>query len=261
MRLFNHLIVPLAGLLAVASVFFPLAMLAGEPTSKLVMVGLKKNMEATLFMPAGVGPFPSVVVLHTSQGMTEADRQYCARLAREGFICIAPAFLRAHGIRQETKMDTFTTDREAIVADLQQIIGELNRLPNARPGAVGVVGFSNGGFFAVLLAARRSIRAGVAYYGALAGVGQPLPANPFLQGFTASSAPVLILAGENDTTMGIPPVRRLEEIMKAAGAPHEVIFYRDAEHGFDRNNLRPGNGAAGADAWARTLAFFSANLR
>jgi carboxymethylenebutenolidase len=248
-------------MLALALAFRAVPAVAGEPTSRLVMVGVKKNMEATLFTPAGPGHFPSVVVLHTSQGMTEVDRQYCARLAREGFICIAPAFLRAHGIRLETKMETFTTDREAIMADLQQIIGELNRLPNARPGAVGAVGFSNGGFFSVLLAARGSIKAGVAYYGALMGVGQKLPANPFLQSFTAASAPVLVLAGENDTTMGMPPVRLLEQIMKAAGAPHEVVFYRDAEHGFDRNNLRPGNGAAGADAWARTLAFLRSNAR
>jgi carboxymethylenebutenolidase len=234
---------------------------AGDPISQLVMVGVKKNMEATLYTPDGPGPFPSVLVLHTSLGIGEIDRQYCARLAREGFICIAPAFLRAHGIRLETKMETFTTAREAIMADLGQIIGELNRLPNARPGAVGAVGFSNGGYFSVLLAARGSVRAGVAYYGALMGVGQPLPANPFLQSFTATSAPVLVLAGENDTTMGTQPVRRLEEIMKAAGAPHEIIFYRDAEHGFDRNNLRPGNGAAGADAWRRTLAFLRSNLR
>lgn len=247
--------------MAPVTAFGPPLAAAGELTSKVVTVGVEKNMEATLYTPDGPGPFPTVLVLHTSLGLTEADRQYCARLAREGFICIAPAFLRAHGIRLETKMETFTTEREAIMADLRQIIGELDRLPNARPGAVGAVGFSNGGFFSVLLAARGSVRAGVAYYGALAGVGQTLPENPVLQSFTAASAPVLVLAGENDTTIGIPPVRRLEEIMRAAGAPHEVIFYRDAEHGFDRNKLRPGNGAAGADAWLRTLAFLRSNLR
>src|SRR5258707_4833080 len=122
MRLFRPRTMALTALLALAMALLPPAAMAGEPTSRLVMVGVKKNMEATLFTPDGPGPFPSVMVFHTSQGMTEADRQYCARLAREGFICIAPAFLRAHGIRQETKMDTFTTDREAIVADFHQIL-------------------------------------------------------------------------------------------------------------------------------------------
>ena len=131
----------------------------------------------------------------------------------------------------------------------------MNGLPNARAGAVGAVGFSNGGFFSVLLAAERKIKAGVAYYGALLGVGQPLAANPFRQSFTSGSSPVLILMGENDTTMGPPPVRMLEAIMKGVGAPYEIKFYPDAEHGFDRNNVRPGNDAAKIDAWPRTLAF------
>jgi carboxymethylenebutenolidase len=234
---------------------------AAEPNSRMVMVGVRGNMEATLYTPDGSGPFPSVVVIHTSQGITEVDRQYCAQLAREGFICIVPAFLRAYGIKQDMKMAAFTTDREAILADFRQIIGELDRLPKAKPSAVGAVGFSNGGFFSVLLAAQRQVKTGVAYYGALAGVMQPLPNNPFLQSFTAASAPVLLLAGQNDTTLGTQPVRHLAEIIKAAGAPYELILYPDAEHGFDRNNLRPGNGAAAADAWRRTLDTLRRDLR
>jgi carboxymethylenebutenolidase len=245
-------------LIAVASVL--LAMPAGAQSSRTVKVGTKRAMEATLFTPAGAGPFASVLVLHTSLGVAEADRQYCARLAREGFRCIVPAFLRAHGIRQETKRSAFTTDREAILADFRQIIDELNRLPDARPGAVAAVGFSNGGFFSLLLAAQGSIKAGVAYYSALMGVGQPQAANPFLQSFSAASAPVLVLAGENDTTIGMAPVRMLENILKTSGASHELRTYRDAEHGFDRNNLRPGNEAAAGDAWQRTLAFLRRHL-
>jgi carboxymethylenebutenolidase len=232
-----------------------------QPTSRMVTVGVRGNMEATLYVPEGPGPFPSIVVIHTSQGITEVDRQYCAKLAREGFICIVPAFLRAYGIKQDIKMLTFTQDREAIMADFRQTIGLLNGLPTARPGAVGAIGFSNGGFFSVLLAAQQQVKGGVAYYGALLGVMQPRANNPFLQSFTAASAPVLLLAGANDSTMGMEPVRALEGIIKTAGAPYELIAYPDAEHGFDRNNLRPGNGVAGADAWARTFVFLRKNLR
>lgn len=233
---------------------------AGEPSSRMLSVGVKRNMEATLYTPDGPGPFPSVMVLHTSQGLTEADRSYCAQLAREGFICIVPAFLRAHAIVQERKLETFTTAREAILADFRQIADELNRQPKARPGAVGAVGFSNGGFFSVLMAAQRSIKAGVAYYGALLGVGQPRDKNPFLQAYDAQSAPVLLLAGANDSTMGTEPVRMLEKIIQNAHAPYELIMYPDAEHGFDRNMIRPGNKTAGPDAWKRTLAFLRGNV-
>jgi len=234
---------------------------SAEPTSRLVQVGVKGKMEATLYEPDGSGPFASVIVIHTSQGLVEVDRQYCARLAREGFRCIVPAFLRAYGIRQDAKEAAFTSDREAILADFRHIAGMMDGLPGARRGAVGAVGFSNGGLFSVLLAAQRSVKAGVAYYGALMGVGQPLDRNPFRQSFTSASSPVLVLMGENDTTLGPPPVRMLEEIMKSAGAPYTIKFYPDAEHGFDRNNLRPGNEAAKNDAWPRTLAFLRQYVR
>ena len=46
---------------------------------------------------------------------------------------------------------------------------EIDALPKARKGAVGAVGFSNGGFFAMLLAATNRVKAGVSYYGALDG--------------------------------------------------------------------------------------------
>src|SRR4029079_7308360 len=58
--------------------------MAGTFKRQEVTVGTRKNMEATLFIPDGPGPFPSVLVMHTSFGITEADRGYCANLAREG---------------------------------------------------------------------------------------------------------------------------------------------------------------------------------
>jgi carboxymethylenebutenolidase len=234
---------------------------AADSQSEMLTVGVRHNMEATLYTPDGPGPFPSVIVFHTSQGLIEHDRSYCASLAREGFLCIVPAFLRAYGIRQDLKEATFTTDREALLADFRQIIDQLDKHPKARPGVVGAVGFSNGGFFSVLLAAQGAIKAGVAYYGALMGVGQPLARNPFLQAYTSASAPVLLLAGGNDSTLGMEPVGMLEKIIKDARAPYELIVYPDAEHGFDRNSTRSGNGAAGTDAKVRTLAFLRANVK
>ena len=59
-------------------------------TTQTVTVGVRKNMEATLFTPNGPGPFPTVLEMHTSGGISEADRGYCANLARAGYICIAP---------------------------------------------------------------------------------------------------------------------------------------------------------------------------
>jgi len=234
---------------------------AFDYTSQTVTVGVHKNMEATLFIPKGPGPFPTILEMHTSGGIQEADRGYCANLAREGYICIAPAFLRAHGITNaELRRKSFTSEAKPIFDDFVEIIGELNALPQAKKGATGAVGFSNGGFFAVLLAATRKVQAGVSYYGALDGARTQPDLPLFRKWFTAQSSPVLVLAGENDTTIGMEPPHKLEEIMKAVGARYEIKYYPATGHDFDRSGgTGPNNAASAADAWQRTLAFLRAN--
>ncbi len=234
---------------------------AADFTSQIVTVGVRKNMEATLFTPNGPGPFPTILEMHSSGGIQEADRGYCANLAREGYICIAPAFLRAHGITNpELRRKSFTSEAKPIVEDFVEIIGGLDALPKARRGAVGAVGFSNGGFFAAMLAAIGKVKAGVSYYGAFNGAGTWPNLDPFQKRFTAASSPLLVLAGESDATIGMKPPLKLEEIMKAAGARYEIKYYPGTGHDFDRSgSTGPDNVASSADAWQRTLAFLRAN--
>ena len=255
------MLVGVAGL-SVALTLAAVPAFAGEPTSQAVRVGVHHNMEATLYTPDGPGPFPTLLLMHTSAGLTETDKGWCLKLAREGFICIVPAFLLAHGnLKGELRRLAFTQAAQEIYDDFVETIGELNRLPKARPGAVGAIGFSNGGYFALWLAATRQVKAGVSYYGALQGAGTDPQLTRFAKTFNAQSSPVLELAGQDDTTIGMKAVNRLEGILKTSGAPHEVKIYPDTEHDFDRTNMRPGNQAAAADAWPRTLAFFRRYLQ
>ena len=242
-----------------ASILAAATATAADFTSQTV--GVRKNMEATLYTPNGPGPFPTVLVMHTSGGISEADRGYCANLAREGYICIAPAFLRAHGITSpELRRKAFTSEARAIIEDFVSIVAELDALPKAKRGATGAVGFSNGGYFAAILAASQRVKAAVAYYGAFNGAGTQNDLKPMQERFTSASAPLLILAGESDATIGMKPPRRLEEILKAIGARHEIVTYPNAGHDFERSgSTGPGNAAAAADAWRRTLAFLRAN--
>ena len=75
--------------------FFAGAALAG---SSDIMVGVKHEMKAQLFVPEGPGPFPGVLVLHTSGGLQPADTAFAERLAKDGYVALVPAFLDAYGI-------------------------------------------------------------------------------------------------------------------------------------------------------------------
>lgn len=87
-----------ASLFVAALAFAGTSAAAADFAQQTLMMGVRKNMETTLYVPKGPGPFPTILVMHTSAGISETDRGYCANLAREGYICAAPAFLRAHGI-------------------------------------------------------------------------------------------------------------------------------------------------------------------
>lgn len=168
-------------------------------TQQTQMVGLRKNMETTLYVPKGPGPYPTILVMHTSGGISEADRGYCANLAREGYICTAPAFLRAHGINSpELRRKAFTTDARAILDDFRSIVQEMQAMPQARKGAACVVGFSNGGYFAAMIASGGRVKAAVSYYGTFTGANTDPTMSRMSERWNAQSSPLLILAGEGD---------------------------------------------------------------
>lgn len=125
---------------------------------------------------------------------------------------------------------------------------------------LGAVGFSNGGYFALWLAATNQIQAGVSYYGAVTGGGTDPGLDRFRQTFTTHSAPVLILHGTNDLTVPFEKAAALNSFLTSIGAPHEFHLYDGADHRFERT-YGDANIAAAGDAWARTLAFLNANLR
>jgi hypothetical protein len=87
-------------LFVAALVFVGTSAAAADFSRQTLTMGVGKNMETTLYVPRGAGPYPTVLVMHTSGGISEADRGYCANLAREGYICAAPAFLRGARYQQ-----------------------------------------------------------------------------------------------------------------------------------------------------------------
>ena len=223
-----------------------------------VMVGVKQNMHAVLIMPDGGGPYPAILLLHTSGGLKQADLDYGQRLSQQGYVVLVPAFLAAYGITPRGRMATFTTDADAIYGDFVAALDMLERNPQVAGHKLGAIGFSNGGYFAMWLAATGKVQAGVSYYGALTGAGTDGALRRFEGAFNKSSAPVLILHGMADATVPVTAAQRLGQIVAAAGSPYEIKLYDGAGHGFDRALPET---AAAADAWQRTSAFFAKYLK
>lgn len=249
--------VRLGGLIAAAVAFaFP-----ALGASSKVTVGVHRHMEATLIAPDGPGPYPAVLVLHTSGGLKSADIEYAERLSKEGYVCLVPAFMAAYGITGRTRRDTFTTYARDVYDDLVSAIETLRRNEKVDGEKVAALGFSNGGYFATWLAATAKVDAGVAYYGAFSGAGTDIELTRFSSTFSAASAPVLILHGEADRTVPVAAAERLSSIVKRAGSPYEIHLYPGADHGFERDLKSEDTKVAAEDAWSRTQAFLGKWLR
>jgi carboxymethylenebutenolidase len=231
--------------------------LADEAT---ITVGVKQNMSAYLYTPDGPGPYPGILLLHTSGGLGGADIAYAKQLMAQNYVVLVPAFMAAYGITGRTRQTTFTTFAEPIYADFVAALDTLAREPKVAGRKLGAIGFSNGGYFAMWLAATNKVQAGVAYYGAFSGAGTDRGLSRFRSVFNKGSAPVLILHGTADEIVPVVAAQHLNSIIVSAGSPHEFHLYDGAGHQFERVGGSQ-NAAAAADAWPRTLGFFTKYLR
>jgi carboxymethylenebutenolidase len=74
-------------------------------------------------------------------------------------------------------------------------------------------------------------------------------------------APVLGLFGGLDKGIPVDSVRAMEQSLKANGRPVSITVYADANHAFANASGQAYNATAAEDAWKKSLAFFSTNLR
>lgn len=228
--------------------------------STSIKVGVNQNMNATLLTPDGPGPYPAILLMHTSGGLQGADMEYAKRLLQEGYVVLVPAFMEAYAIQAKTRPLTFTTHAQAVYADFVASLDLLKRHEKVDGKKLGAIGFSNGGYFALWLAATRQVRAGISYYGALSGAGTDTQLSRFREVFTSTSAPVLVLHGADDSTVPINVAVRLGALLTTAQSPHELHQYAGAEHRFERDR-GAGNEAAATDAWQRTLRLLGKSLK
>ncbi|HTR88146.1 MAG TPA: dienelactone hydrolase family protein [Reyranella sp.] len=231
-----------------------------EPTRTEMIVGLRHNINAVLFTPQGPGPFPGIMLLPTADGMNVADENYCRKLAEAGYVCLAHDFIRTYVIGGYDGREPLLNNRAEIYPDLIHVEQQIKTLPKVRPGGIGTIGFSAGGFFALGLASRHATMAAVSYYPALGKVSHTPREVRLEHSFSRESAPVLIFHGTVDH-IPVQAVQNIDQAMTEAGAPHELKIYPYAGHIFERDFSQPGNQAAAADAWIRTLEFFKRHMQ
>ena len=201
------------------------------------------------------GRGPGVLVLHEAWGLVDHVRDVCDRLARAGFVALAPDLYggRVAEDLPEARRLASELESERVGADLDAGVAALLNHDGVDGPRVGVVGFCMGGHLALLAATRNArVSAAVDFYGVL----PHLPLD--LSGLDAA---VLAIFAENDEHIGAEAVEALRAAFRSAGKRATFHVQPGVRHAF-MNDARPDrhDAAAAAEGWDRMLAFLRAEL-
>jgi carboxymethylenebutenolidase len=215
-------------------------------------------------MPASGGPFSVVLVVQEIFGVHEHIKDVCRRLAKLGYMAIAPELYARQGdVSQIT--DAQQIIREVVskvpdaqvMSDLDATVAFAKESGEGDPGRLGITGFCWGGRIVWLYAAHNpNLKAGVAWYGRLVGDASALTPKHPVDIASELKAPVLGLYGGADQGIPVNTIDQLKQACQASGKTCEFIVYPDAPHAFHAD-YRPSYRAEPAkDGWQRLQAWF-----
>ena len=196
---------------------------------------------------------PAVVVVHENRGLNPYIEDVARRLAKDGFMALAPDGLTSvggyPGNDAEGRKLQKTVDREKLLNDFFAAV-EFSMNHDGSTGNVGITGFCYGGGVANAAAvAYPELKASVPYYGRQASVEDV----PKIQ------APLLLHYGALDERVnaGWPDY---EAALKANNKNYEAYIYENANHGFHNDSTPRYDEEMAKLSWDRTIAHFKTHL-
>ncbi|HYG41557.1 MAG TPA: dienelactone hydrolase family protein [Bordetella sp.] len=224
------------------------------------------NMPAYRAAPQGGKALPTVLVINEIFGVHEYIQDVCRRLAKAGYLAIAPElFARQGDASKYTEIARLRTEIIDKVPD-DQVMADLDATAawaaqhGGDPKRLLATGFCWGGRIVWLYAAHNpDLRAGAAWYGHVRNTTSPIkPADPIAV-VDKLSAPVLGLYGEADAGIAVADVEQMREALgkgSEAARKSEIRLYKEAPHGFHADYRPSYRKDAAEDAWRRMLDWF-----
>jgi carboxymethylenebutenolidase len=215
-------------------------------------------------LPDGAGPFPIVLVVQEIFGVHEHIKDICRRFAKLGYLAVAPELYARQGDvskmpdAQEifSKVVSKVPDAQ-VMADLDAAADWAGKSGKGDIKRLGITGFCWGGRIVWLYAAHSPhLKAGVAWYGRLAGEKTDLQPHFPIDVAGKLKAPVLGLYGGADAGIPMETVERMRETLKRAGSPSEIVVYPDTPHAFHADYRPSYRKGPAEDGWKRLQAWF-----
>jgi dienelactone hydrolase len=240
-----------------------------------------------LVRPAAAGPRPAVVLLHGCHGVSEQTHRWADWLAARGYVALVVDSFGSRRLPGDCAGDETGRGDLPNTARLDDAVGALRflqRQPFVRAERIGVMGWSQGGVFAMAAVNGESLERARAR-----GVALPAPGFAAAVGIYPGGCPslahervirpLLILIGGDDDWTPAPLCLEMAQNMRARGADVSIVVYPGAVHYFDvdgqpraflqdvANSGKPGGGAtvgyqrdAATDAYRQVEAFLARHL-
>jgi carboxymethylenebutenolidase len=231
-----------------------------------------RPIPAYVARPDARGRFPAVVVVSEVFGVHEYIRDTCRRLAKLGYVAIAPDFFIRSGDPStvsdfnEIRRIVSAISEEQVMVDLGATLAFLKAQRYVDRRQMAITGFCWGGAVVWLAAARfRDLKVGAAWYGRLAApkpgdfLGEPERHWP-LQQVEKLRIPVIGLYAGKDAGIPVADVDAMRNAMQATARKDvQLVVYPEAQHGFHADYRASYNEDAARDAWGRMLEYFRAH--
>ncbi|MCE2970377.1 MAG: dienelactone hydrolase family protein [Burkholderiales bacterium] len=226
------------------------------------------TMPAYRAMPAGKTNLATVLVVQEIFGVHEHIKDVCRRLAKAGYLCIAPElFARQGDASKYTDIPTLQKELVSKVPDAQ-VMSDLDATAawaaanGGDPARLAITGFCWGGRITWLYAAHNpKVKTGVAWYGRVVGTANEMTPKHPLDVAAQIKQPILALYGGADAGIPNDTIEKMMAALKAAGNMRsELVLYPDTPHAFHADYRPSYRKEQAEDAWKRLLAWFGKNL-
>ena len=223
-------------------------------TENVTYPGAKGDMMAYVARPKANKKYAAVVVIHENRGLNAHIEDVTRRVARAGYLAIAPNALSPLGGTPANEDEARKLFTQLNAEDsLQNFIKAFDYLGNRKDcnDHFGCVGFCWGGAMSNKLAVNvPSLKAAVVFYGT----------QPAVEDVPKIKAAIQIHYASLDERVNAR-MAEYENALKAANIEYEQYLYEGINHAFhnDTSTARY-NEAAAKLAWQRTIAFFDRKL-
>jgi len=214
------------------------------------------DVKGFLAWPKSGNKFPAVLIIHENRGLQPHIQDVTRRMAKEGFLALAPDALSPLGGTPENDLEKAVSmigqlDKDKTIKNFVAAVKYLKTHPLST-GKVGCTGFCWGGGMTNQVAVNcPDLDAAVPYYGM-----QPTP-----EQVASIKAPIIAQYAGDDARInqGIPA---FEEALKKEKKEYQIFMYEGAQHAFNNDsNPERYNEKAAKLAWSRTIAFFKEKLK